>query len=151
MKTNIKIILLLSLITLVGCSKKYADCISERNQKLKIRWGEIIHSENTYSGYMLNAKGELFLITRVLPETIYETKKIGNTKNNDYCELMKLSQRLFLQTPVLNSPSQNISHFIELENKNTNLLSRGIWNPDFDTDGNKKFRQLYEQLMTIVN
>jgi len=144
-------IVLLSLIFLGACSKPFADCITERNKEVMIRWGEIENESGMHNGFMINAKGELFLIYREGIRGEFDTKKLKNTKSEDYCPLLNQTQQLFIHNQVLNQSGGEKSNFIELVNKSNNLFTRGIWNPDIETDGNKQFRNMYEQLMNIVD
>jgi hypothetical protein len=148
---NSLFIVFLSFTVLVACSKPFADCITERNQEVIIRWGEIENESGMHNGFMINSKGELFLILREGIRGEFETKKLKNTKSEDYCPILNQTQQLFIQNQVLNHSGGETSNFIELVNRNNNVFSRGIWNPDIETDGNKQFRNMYQQLMNIVD
>ena len=126
-----------------GCTPKFAACVREHAQQQVIRWGEI--RNDSITGYQVNARAELFGVQQpsVSAQPALEPK--GSVDEALYCNNLDMVRHAFLDVQALNVPGAT-RRFVEFSNPRNGLELRAIWNPEYETTGNARFRAVYDSL-----
>lgn len=148
MMKRIFVFIALSIIAL-SCKTTSPPCINEYNAGMTITWGDFDTKTKKIEGYRLDDAGILYYIkSDSLPNT-FITDKLTKTDADEYCKLINFSNSVTRQTQALYAPGEQ-SKFIDLNVPNTQVFTRAVWNPKFETVGSRRHRLLYDSLMKIV-
>ncbi|MFP4527398.1 MAG: hypothetical protein ACLFQX_02535 [Candidatus Kapaibacterium sp.] len=125
-----------------GCARPH--CITDSNEQLTIRWGVYYSESGRMEGYQINTSGEIRRMDAPYSEPI---AKAGE---DELCRAIDKCYNAFLKSQAFYVPADT-QRVVMMENPTTGVRSRAFWNPEFTTDGNKYFVDLYDYLMDILN
>lgn len=132
-----------------SCKSVPPSCINEFNRGIEVTWGDFNAKSKTIEGYRLDDSGNLHYIkSDSLPNT-FITEKIIKSNSDEYCKIIHFVNYVTRQTQALYAPGET-SKFIDLTIPNTQVFTRAVWNPKFETIGSRRHRLLYDSLMTLV-
>lgn len=140
----LRIIFILSLVLLFGCATKLPYCIGKGSENLKLSWGILYPSKNTYEKFVLTTDRKIKFFT---PEKKENT--VRKLSEEEYCNLLDKIQKTILQTQVINEIGDTLN-FVEYESPEKNVIVRAIWNPRFKTKNSIHFRKLFDTLEVIT-
>lgn len=133
-------------IALISCSSvQMPKCIGKHDQNVIIRWGEIYHKQQTTTYYELRTNLDVFLIINREDNPEPKIQKIGKFNNSLYCNLLVKLRDAIIEVQSLNSPSDEVSNFVEYIDKDNNSHFRAIWNPLFTNKGNELFKKIFSE------
>lgn len=149
MKLKSVFIFIFSVILFVSCISSKPDCISEYHDGMEITWGNFDAKNKKIEAYRIDDSGKLYyVVSDSLPNT-FISEQILKVDFNNYCEIFNFVNKVTVQTQALYSPGEK-SKFIDFKIPNTQVFSRAVWNPEFETVGSRRHRLLYDSLMTLV-
>lgn len=127
---------------------KKPDCVDVQSQRLIIRWGDLNMKTKEIIGYQLNTDCTVYRIKQDSSKKEYLEihKEILST---DYCRILKIVRNEAAKTQTLNSPGET-SRFVEYAHPESSVFLRFMWNPKFQNDGSKGFRQVFDSLTTLI-
>jgi len=120
--------------------------VREHARQQIIRWGEI-HSD-AVTGYQVTAQAELFGVSQTAPSAQVVLAPHGSVESIAYCERLDMVRHAFLDVQALNVPGET-RRFVEFSNPGNGLEMRAVWNPEYETPGNSRFRVVYDSLETM--
>ncbi len=139
-----RIIFLLCLVLLCSCSTNLPYCIGKGSENLKISWGTIYPSKNTYEKFILTTNRKIKFLS--IEGKVNTVRKLTE---EEYCNLLDKIQKTILQTQVINEVGDTLN-FVEYESSASNVIVRAIWNPRFKTKNSIHFRDLFDTLEMIT-
>ena len=149
-----KIVLFLSLIglqLLISCSRT-PECITTKEEDIKIRWGEAFINQKVFDGYEIDAKARLYRNSGTFNSKDNNLTLLGNADPELYCNLLLRIRDEFLKVQALNAPGDT-SRYVEYIDPTNNISVRALWNPKFKTVLSEGFRGIYDslQIFTKIN
>lgn len=138
--------LLCTVLLLAGCAPGFPTCVREHARQQVVRWGEI--RNNVTTGYQVTAQAGLFALSQTAPSAPYELQTRGRVDEMLYCERLDMVRRAFIDVQALNVPGE-VRRFVEFSNPANDVEMRAVWNPEYETKGNARFRAVYDSLETM--
>ncbi len=145
--SNFTIIIILISIIVIACSSspKPPECINEGTKKSELKWG-ILKNGELYEYYTMKMNGEI----KFLDAHNNNRNEIAIYAPKDsICALLQEMGRLIIKNQTLSVPAE-INHFLEYNNPEKKYFFRAVWNPEFETEHNLGFINLYKRLGTIA-
>jgi len=123
-----------------------APCITDKNARLTIRWGNEDDSLRTIEYYEVNQRGEVTKFVGTQRDST-TSKYLGWIPHDLYCERIASLRSAFLQTQAMNLRGVR-ARFMEYVNPSGDVFLRLVWNPDLQTFQSRFVRPEYDALMS---
>ena len=136
-------------VFIISCGSTKTNICVKESDNILIRWGEFSNSEQIFRGWELNSKREIFAYSAKSESEKVRGSYITQIEVEEYCNFLKELKQLFLKNNVLNVPGENL-HFIEYEDKNSNVNLRAVWVPQHLNVGNKEFKKLFLKIINAI-
>lgn len=123
------------------------SCLGPQLSDLKIKWGDYIMKKDILVfGYIVHSNGDIYKLNK-MQDTI--GVKVGNMKDENYCELQRQIRDEFLKVEILNVTADTM-RFVEYKSIKSGSTQRAFWNSKFRTQTNGGFFDIFESLQNNV-
>ena len=127
-----------------------ATCLKESQEQLKIEWGTLDNYDRQEGlGYKLTAEREVLAVQHFINTERTLRPALRVLTNDEYCELAKEVNAIFLKVQALHSPGEK-GRFIRYTNAPSGVYLRAVWNPELETFQSRDMRALYDKLMQLI-